>query len=342
MLSKYCKDIADWHDIKVVGVKKLIPNLGDKIEYVVHYKILKYYLSLGMKLVKIHRILPFKQSNWLKSYADFNTEKRKQSNGEFNKNLYKLLNNCIYGKSIENIRKRMNVKLINDKRAYLKCVNKPNFISQKIIDKNFVAVHCSKKVLTLYKPIYVGFTILELSKLKMYQFHYDYVLKIFNDVKLFFTETDGLVYEIKGVNVYEQCFRDKHLFDFSGYPKDSVYYCDVNKKMLGKMKDEFNGVKIDEYVGLKSKIHPLIAENDLEVNKAKGVDLVLRHKEYFDVLFNKKVIRHKMKIIQSELHRLGTYKLNKITLSCFDDKRFVLDDGINTLAYFHKDVGVVY
>ena len=110
-----------------------------------------------MKLVKIYTILSFKQSNWLKNYADFNTKKRQESPDEFNKNLYKLLNNCIYGKSIENQRKRMNVKLISDKKVSQKCANKPNFISQKIFDKNFVAVHCSKTVLTLNKPIYVGF-----------------------------------------------------------------------------------------------------------------------------------------------------------------------------------------
>ena len=90
------------------------------------------------------------------------------------------MNNCIYGKGIENIRKTINVKLINDKRKYQKIVNKPSFISSKILDKSFVAVHCSKKVLTLNKPVYVGFCILELSKLLMYQFHYDYVLKTFN------------------------------------------------------------------------------------------------------------------------------------------------------------------
>ena len=98
MSSKYCKNIADWYGIKVGGVKKLVPSLKGKVKYVVHYRNLQYYLSLGMKLVKIHRILSFKQSNWLKSYVDFNTEKRKQSTDEFNKNLYKLLNNCIYGK----------------------------------------------------------------------------------------------------------------------------------------------------------------------------------------------------------------------------------------------------
>ena len=117
-----------------------------------------------MKLVKIHRILKFKQSNWLKSYVDFNTEKRKESLDEFSKNLYNLLNNCIYRKSIENIRQRINVKLRNDKKTYQKIVNKPYFISQRIFDKNFLVVHCAKKVLTLNKSIYVVFCILELSK----------------------------------------------------------------------------------------------------------------------------------------------------------------------------------
>ena len=171
----------------------------------------------------------------------------------------------------------------------------------------------------------------------MYQLYYDYVFKKI-DARFLFTDTDSLVYEIRGGNVYEQCFRDKHLFDFSGYPKDSIYFDDSNKKMLGKMKDEFNGVKIDEFVGLKSKMFSLIACNDLEVNKAKGVNLKLKHGEYLDVLSNKKFVRHKMKRIQSELHKIGTYDLNKISLSCFDDKRYILDDGINTLACGHKDI----
>ena len=122
----------------------------------------------------------------------------------------------------------------------LKIVNKPNFISQKTVDKNLVAVRCGKKILSLNKPIYVGFCILELSKLLMYQFHYDYILKTFDNVKLLFTDTDSLVYEIKDKNVYEHCFKDKELFDFSGYSKDSIYFDDSNKKKLGKMKDEYN------------------------------------------------------------------------------------------------------
>ena len=158
--------------------------------------------------------------------------------------------NCVYGQSMENIRKTINVKLINDQKTCLKCVNKPNFVSQKIFDKNFVAIHCVKTVLTLNKPIYAGFCILELSKLLKYQFHYKHVLKTLN-AKMLLTDTGSLVYGIKDDNVYGQCFKEKYLFHFSGYPKDSVYYDTLNKKVLGKMKDELNGVKIVEFVGLK-------------------------------------------------------------------------------------------
>ena len=114
-----------------------------------------------------------------------------------------------------------------------------------------------------------------------------------------FTDTDSLVYEIKGSNVYEQCFKDKKLFDFSGYDKNSIYFDDSNKKKLGTMKDEFNGNQIDEFVGLKIKMYSLIS-NDWEMNQVKGVNLMLKHKEYVDVSFNKKVLRHKMKRILSE------------------------------------------
>ena len=163
MLSKYYSNFAKKYGIKVGGVKKLVPNLRDRI--VVNYKNLQYYLSLGIKLIKIHRILKFKQSNWLKEYVEFNTNKRQESTDEFNKIFLKLLINCVYGKSMENIRKRVNVNLINDSKEYLKCVSKPNFISQKIFDKHFIAVHQIKTVLTLNKLTDVGFCILELSKL---------------------------------------------------------------------------------------------------------------------------------------------------------------------------------
>ena len=106
----------------------------------------------------------------------------------------------------------------------------------------------------------------------MYKFHYDYVLNTFNGAKLLFTDTDKLVYEINSKDVYEQCFKDRKLFDYSGYPIDSKYYDSTNKKVLGKMKDKFNEVKIVEFVGLKSKMYSLISIDDKEVSKAKVIN----------------------------------------------------------------------
>ena len=169
----------------------------------------------------------------------------------------------------------------------------------------------------------------------MYKSHYDCVCNKF-DAKLLLADTDSLLYEIKNKNVYEECFKDRKLVAFSGYPKDSKYYDSTHENVLGKMKDEFNGVKIVEFIGLKSKMYSLISVNDKKVGKAKGANKNLRHEEYVDVLFNKKVVRHNMERIQSKLHEIGTYDIFKILLSCFDNKRFVLDDGISTLAYFHK------
>ena len=199
-----------------------------------------------MKLIKIHRILKFRQSNWVKEYIEFNTQKRTEAKDKFSENFFKLLINSIYGKTMENIRKRINVKLINNSKDYLRCVSKTNFVSQKISSKNFITVH---RIKSLNKPIYVGFCILELSKLLMYQFHYKYVKNKFD------ADTDSLVYEIKSEDVYEECFKDKILFDFNEYPVDLKLYDSMNKKVLGKMKDEFKGQIITEYFGLKSKMY---------------------------------------------------------------------------------------
>ena len=202
---------------------------------------------------------------------------------------------------------------------------------RKYLVKYFVAIHEIKPVFTLNKPIYVGFSILDLSKYLMYEFQYKYIKSTF-DAKLLFTDTDSLVYEIKTEDIYEDFYQDKNLFDFSDYPLDSKLFDLVNKKVIGKMKDEFKGKIINGFVGLKSKMYSLISADDEEVTKAKGVNKKIRHKEFVDVLFNKKVIRRNMKKIQSKLHRIETYDVCKISLSFFDDRRYILDDGVNSLA----------
>ena len=160
MLSKYCKKIADKYEIKVGDVKKLIPNLGNKTNYVVHYRNLQLYLSLGMKLTKIHKVLKFKQSDRMKKYIDFNNEKRTNAANSFEKDFFKLMINSVYSKTIENLRKRMNV-VVSNVKDFLKYTSKPTHITHKIFGKNYATIHEIKPVLTLNKPIYVGFTVLE-------------------------------------------------------------------------------------------------------------------------------------------------------------------------------------
>ena len=164
MLSKYCKKIADKYDINVGDVKKLIPNLRNKTKYVLHYKNLQLYLLLGMKLIKIHRMLKFKQSNWMKKYIDFNTEKRKNATNDFEKDFFKLMINSVYGKTMENLRKKINLKLVNNKKDFLKYTSRPTCVTSKLFDKDYAAIYEIKPVLVLKKPIYVEFTVLELSK----------------------------------------------------------------------------------------------------------------------------------------------------------------------------------
>ena len=156
-----------------------------------------------------------------------------------------------------------------------------------------------------------------------------------------FTHTDSLTYEIKSENVYGDFFKWKDLCDFSNYSRDSEFFDDTNKKVIGKMKDEYGGFIIDEFIGLKSKMYSIKKIDGSESSTAKGVNIATEFHEFKDVLFNKKIIRHRMKRIQAKKHKIGTYEIDKISLSCFDDKRKVLDDGVHTLIIFIKIVSEV-
>ena len=198
MLSKYCKSIDDKYEIQVGDIKKLIPNLGNKTKYVLHHKNLQLYIFLGMKLIKIHRVLQFKvlQSNWMKKYIDLNTKKRTCATNDFEKDFFKLMINSVYGKTMENLRKRINVRFVNNKKDFLKYTSRPTYVTHKLFNKNFGAIHEIKPVLILNKPIHVGFTVLDLSKWLMYDFHYNFIKKNFSAI-LLFTDTDNLTYKIR-------------------------------------------------------------------------------------------------------------------------------------------------
>ena len=324
ILSNYCKSIADKYDIKVGDVKKLIPNLGNKTKCVVHYRNLQLHLSLGMKLTTIHRALQLKQSDWMKKYIDVNTKKRMCATNDFEKKFFKLMINSVYGKTMENLIKRVNVRFVNNKKDFSKYTSRPTYVIQKLFNKSFAAIHEIKAVLILNKSIYVGLTVLDLSTWLMYDFHYNFIKKNFS-AELLFTDTDSLTYEIKSENVCKEFYKWKDLFDFSNYAKDSTFYDDTNKKVIGKMKDEYGGVNTDQFIGLKSKMYSIKKINGSESSTTKGVNIATEFNEFKDVLFNKNVIRHKMKRIQAKKHKIGTYEIDKISLSCFDDKRYVLD-----------------
>ena len=237
---------------------------------------------------------------------------------------------------MENLRKRINVRLVNNEKDFLKYTSRPTYVTHKLFDKCYAAIHEIKPVLMLNKPICVGFTVLEFSNWMMYDFHYNFIKKNFN-AELLFTDTESLTYEIKSENVYEDFFKWKDLFDLSNYSKYSKFFDNTNKKFIGKMKDEYSGVIIDQFIGLKSKMYSIKKIDSSESSTAKGVNIATEFNEFKDVLFNKKIIRHKMKRIQPKNHKIRTYEIDKISLLCFDDKRFVLDDGVHTLAYFHKN-----
>ena len=342
MLSPYCQKIAEKFGVKVGMVKKLMPTLSKKERYVLHYRNLRLYMSLGLKLTKIHRALEFNQSPWLKPYIDFNTKKRAEAKNSFEKDFFKLMNNSVFGKTMENLRKRQDIKLVTDEEKLSKWTSRPSFISSKIFNEDLVAVHKIKPTLKLNRPAYVGMCILDLSKTLMYDFHYNYIKSQYGDkARLLFTDTDSLTYEIEADDVYQDFWKDKHLFDNSDYPKNSLFFDDTNKKVIGKFKDEAAGIPIIEFVGLRSKMYSYIKDNEQESRTAKGIKKnvikqQLRHDNYKDTLFNKKQMRHMMRVIKSEKHQIGSYVLDKISLSCFDDKRYIHKNGVTSYAYGHN------
>ena len=197
--------------------------------------------------------------------------------------------NFVYGKTMEYLRKRINVRLVNKEKDFLKYTNRPTRIIHKSFGKDYAAIHEIKPVLMLNKPIYIGITVLDLSKWKMYDFLYNFIKKGF-DAKSLFTDTNSFTYEIKSKNVYEGFLKWKDLFDFSNYSKDSKLFNETNKEVIGKMKDEFGGVIIIEFVGLKSKMYSIKKIFGKEHNTAKRVSIATEFDNFKDVLLMKKLL----------------------------------------------------
>ena len=354
---EYPKSLHDLHvhndyplapeQIVVNKVSKLIPNLGNKKKYVLHYENLKQYLRLGLKLTHIHRGIKFKESPWLEKYISLNTKLRTEAKNEFEKDFFKLMNNAVFGKTMENIRNRVDIKLVNNKKQAEKLGAKPNYKHCNIFCEDLVAIHMKKTKLDFDKPVYLGMCILDLSKTLMYDFHYNYIKQKYGDkAKLLLTDTDSLMYEIQTEDFFKDINGDvKDRFDTSGYPPNhpSGIPSGFNKKVLGMFKDEVNGNVIDEFVGLRAKLYSYKMFEGEESKKCKGVKKSvvkksITHEDYKTCLLTGKEQLRKQNIIRSYEHEVYTEEVNKVALSANDDKRYILEDGINTLALGHYKI----
>ena len=334
--------------IKVNGVEKLISHFKLHKKYVIHYRNLRQCLELGLRLEAVHRGISFNQSTWMEPYIRKNTELRKTAANSFEKDFFKLLNNSVFGKTIENIRKRQNVFLVDNRAKAAKLTCRPNFERAIIFDRNLLAIHLKKTEIYFNKPVYVGQAILDLSKLLMFDFHYNFVQKKYSykKARLLFTDTDSLMYELKTDDFYKDIKDDIiSKFDTSEFPPNhkSGILIGVNKKVIGKFKDEVAGKQITHFVGLRPKLYSFKVEDSSTTKKCKGIKKTVVKKgidfeDYVDCLKTGKKKMRSMNIIRSENHEIYSKEVNKLALSGEDDKRILCKDKVNTLAIRIKKV----
>ena len=259
--------------LEMGGVKKLIPNFMDKKSMVLHGKSLQQYLSLGMKLKKIHRGIKFREEAFMKPFIELNTKLRTAAKNDFEKNFFKLISNSVYGKTLENVRNRVKVYIVNDEKQKRRLTSQPHYKHSTHFNENLAAVHMGKLEVRLNKPVYCGAAILDLSKHLMFSFHYEYAKKKWKGLKVLYTDTDSLIYNIPTEDVFADTAGDaEKWFDTSGYPKDHPSCIPVgkNKKVLEVFKDECGGKIISEFVGLRAKCYSIKMDGGSEKKNMQG------------------------------------------------------------------------
>lgn len=328
---------------------KLIPNLNNKSKYIIHYITLQQCLKHGLILKKIYRILTFKQSAWLEKYIDLNSKYRSEAKTKFDKDLRKLFNNSVFGKTMENVDKRIDIKIASHwsketcKYGAETWLAKPNFKNFTIFSENLIAIEMNKVLVTYDKPIYVGFCILDLAKTVMYEFFYDFLKpKYQNNISLLYMDTDSLILETFTENIYDDIKQHSSRFDFSNFSKHNCHGIQPNVSIVGKMKDEYAGVPIKAFYGTGAKAY-CVELNDRIDKKAKGVSkhiiqTTLQITDYQNVLINNVSVYCSMSIFKSYLHDIYTELRHKVALSAVDDKRFIIQGSNKTLAWGHYDI----
>ena len=345
---RYPKKLHDLHSdllflperIEINKCKKLICNLSSKKKYVIRVNSLKQALNHGLKLKQIHRVIEFNQKEWLKLYIDMNTELRKTTNNDFEKDLSKLIYNSVFGKTMENIRKHREIKLVTTDKKRSKLVSEPNYHTINLISEDLSITEIKKTKVKMNTPIYLGLSILEIRKILMYEFWYDYMKpKHNNNVKLCYMDTDCLIMVIKTNDFYKDIANDvENRFDTSNYEVSRPLPMGKNKKVIGLMKDELGGKIIMEFVTLRPKTYSYLTDDSKEDKKAKGtkkcvIKKMIKFNDHKKCLLNDKVILKSQQRFISKKHDVYTENINKIALSNNDDKRIISSNKITNYPY---------
>lgn len=344
-------------------VRKLMATFEMKKNYVIHYKNLQQAIKNGLKVEKVHRVIQFNQSDWLAKYIELNTELRKKAKNDFEKDFFKLMNNAVFGKTMQSKRKEMKIELVSCERRLQKLINKCTFKHCTNYNENLNAVSLENKLIKFDKPIYIGFAVLDISKTLMYDYHYNVMQKHYGDrIKLMYTDTDSLMYHVQTEDFYVDLAANHSLLDrmdTANLPIDHPCYVVQRKKSPGFFSDEVGANIITEFCGLRAKSYAFNIyagqedeKKDREEDrvggekiKAKGIraHVVKNHmtlEDHRKCLFGEvglELNRDNVSI-RSINHQLMTIKTRKLTYNSYDDKRVVLEDKINTLAHGHYSI----
>ena len=272
-----------------------------------------------------------------------NTELRKAAKNDFEKDLFKLMNNSAFRKTMDNIRKPRDIKLVKMDKKRSKLVSEPNYHTINLISEDLSIIEMKKTKVKMNKPIYLGLSILKTSKILMYEFWYDCIKpKYDNKVKLCYMDTDSFIMNIKTNDFYEDIANDvENRFDTSNYEVNRPLPTGKNKKVIGLMKDELGGKIITEFVTLRPKTYSFLTDDGEEDKKAKGtkkciIKKMIQFNDYKKCLLNDEVILKSQQRFTSKKHDVYTENINKIALSNNDDKRIVSSDKITSYPYGYK------
>ena len=301
---------------------------------------IKTNIKSWVKVKKIHRIIEFNQEAWLKPYIDMNTELRKLARNDFEKYLFKLMNNSVFGKTVENVREHREIKSVTTDKKRSKLVSEPNYHTINLISEDLSIIEMKKTKVKMNKPIYLRLSILEISKILMYEFWYDYMKSKDNDnVRLCYMDTDSFIMNIKTNDFYKDISDDvDNRFDTSNYEVKRPLPIGKNKNVIGLMKDELGGEIITEFVTLRPKTYSYLTDDSKEDKKAKEtkkcvIKKMIKLDDYKNCLLNDKVILKSQQRFISNKPDVYTENVNKIALSNNDDKRIVSSNKITSYTY---------